>query len=80
MFIVKHCANHTEQLYEATNVMYQANQAAGPDDLAPGVHIDLRDGSRVMFQSAPNRNAGDGFGQTVFVMNDNGKTVAKYDL
>jgi hypothetical protein len=80
MFIVKHCANFVETLYEATDVSYQANQIHNPNDLAPGVHIKLRDGAAVMFTAPASRHSGDPFGQTIFVMNDNGKTVAKYDL
>lgn len=71
MFTVKHTQHGIENLYAAKGVT-QRND---------GVEIILSDGGVKIFAGKPLRpGTGGSMYQTIYVMNDHGKTVATYNL
>jgi hypothetical protein len=72
MLTVKHMeVTGHENIYPAARVSYQPRQAVGePNILAPCVFIDTPKGDTIPL----------GSWGTFYVMNEAGKTVAKYDL
>lgn len=75
MFTVKHIQHGIENLYPAIGVTHRRS---GND---PGVEMLKADGSHHLFAGMPRPEGhGSSNDQTIFVMNENGKTVARYDL
>ena len=72
MFTVKHIQHGIENLYSAQGVTHRIGE---------GVEMLMGDGRHKIFDGTPRGpgccSSGD---QEIYVMNENGKTVAKYDL
>jgi len=83
MFIVMHReSNGDETFYEADGVKRIGRGKGGrhKDDDGPGVTISLIDGGKVHFQESNCGSTLDVAKSEIFVMNESGKTVARYPL
>lgn len=75
MFTVKHIQHGIENLYVAKGVTHRRR---GSD---AGVEMLLPDGGHHLFEGPPRaEGCASSEDQTIFVMNENGKTVATYQL
>lgn len=81
MFTIKHCQDGIENLYpNAIAVTYRGEMAnCGPH----GVEVIFKDNRMIMFEgmiSPVGSGTTTTVGQNVYVMNENGKTVASYTM